>query len=179
MNSLQPLLVCNLFFICFFYLSYPSARFLQSIISQSLFSYNVYIILSYLVHYYLTTLYNGNMNVTFSSVHECAIALAPPVRTPTPYGGRLTWTLPGGTLLIVHLKDKNKIRHRKRWSQCMYMYYLLGYRLVGLSEDSLWEDMGTRSSERQSFLYQRSSIFKHMPKDIVEKVGPKYHTGLN
>ena len=52
-----------------------------------------------------------------------------PVKYPTPYGGRLIWTLPGGTKIICHLKDKNKIRHKKRWSQCMYMYYFLGYQL--------------------------------------------------
>ncbi len=28
------------------------------------------------------------------------------------------------------LQDKNKIRHKKRWSQCMYMYYFLGYQLM-------------------------------------------------
>ena len=28
------------------------------------------------------------------------------------------------------MKDKKKIRHKKRWSQIMYMYYLLGYLLV-------------------------------------------------
>lgn len=43
--------------------------------------------------------------------------MPPPTRIPTPYGGRLTWKLPGGNNLIIHLKDKNKIRHRKRWSQ--------------------------------------------------------------
>ena len=32
----------------------------------------------------------------------------------TPYGGRMIWSLPGGTELIVHLKDKEKIRHKKR-----------------------------------------------------------------
>ena len=32
----------------------------------------------------------------------------------TPYGGRLVWTLPGSTQIICHLKDKNKIRHKKR-----------------------------------------------------------------
>jgi chitin synthase len=49
-----------------------------------------------------------------------------------PYGGRLIWTLPGRTKMIAHLKDKNKIRHKKRWSQVMYMYYLLGYRIMQL-----------------------------------------------
>ena len=42
------------------------------------------------------------------------------------------WTLPGGTQIICHLKDKAKIRHKKRWSQCMYMYYFLGYQLQDL-----------------------------------------------
>ena len=51
---------------------------------------------------------------------------------PTPYGGRLVYTLPGKTKMHVHLKDKSRIRHKKRWSQCMYMYYLLGHRLMEL-----------------------------------------------
>ncbi len=41
----------------------------------------------------------------------------PPVKVITPYGGRLVWRLPGGNILIVHLKDKQKIRNKKRWSQ--------------------------------------------------------------
>ena len=55
--------------------------------------------------------------VLCSSIHETQLVLSPPIKTPTPYGGRLTWTLPGGNLLYVHLKDKCKIRHKKRWSQ--------------------------------------------------------------
>jgi hypothetical protein len=57
-------------------------------------------------------------------------AVQPPVKIPTPYGGRLVWRLPGGTQIICHLKDKNKIRHKKRWSQCMYMYYFLGHQAI-------------------------------------------------
>ena len=68
-----------------------------------------------------------------------------PKKILTPYGGRLVWKLPGGSDLVVHLKDKNKIRHKKRfqkniysksklslvsrWSQIMYMYYFLGFQL--------------------------------------------------
>ncbi|XP_063425374.1 chitin synthase chs-1-like [Mytilus trossulus] len=37
------------------------------------------------------------------------------------------FTLPLDTKLVIHLKDKTKIRARKRWSQVMYMYYLLGH----------------------------------------------------
>uniref|UniRef100_F1KQV7 chitin synthase n=1 Tax=Ascaris suum TaxID=6253 RepID=F1KQV7_ASCSU len=48
----------------------------------------------------------------------------------TAYGGRLVLRLPAGTLLFVHLKDKKLIRHKKRWSQVMYMYYLLGHRIM-------------------------------------------------
>ncbi|KAF5895643.1 chitin synthase chs-2-like, partial [Clarias magur] len=47
----------------------------------------------------------------------------------TPYGCRLQYTLPHGNILFVHFKNKKQIRHKKRWSQIMYMYYLLGWRL--------------------------------------------------
>lgn len=50
-------------------------------------------------------------------MHQTNIRLRPPKKYPTPYGGRLVWTLPGKTKLISHLKDKDRIRHRKRWSQ--------------------------------------------------------------
>lgn len=70
-----------------------------------------------------------------SNVHQCNIRLKPPKKYPTPYGGKLEWTMPGGNKLYAHLKDKIKIRHRKRWSQVMYMYYLLGHRLMELPID--------------------------------------------
>jgi chitin synthase len=50
------------------------------------------------------------------------------IKVSTPYGGRMIFKLPGGTSLVVHLKDKTKIRNKKRWSQVMYIYYLLGYK---------------------------------------------------
>ncbi|XP_055676574.1 chitin synthase chs-2 isoform X1 [Lutzomyia longipalpis] len=67
-----------------------------------------------------------------SDVHQTNIRIRAPKKYPTPYGGRLVWTLPGKTKMIAHLKDKDRIRHRKRWSQVMYMYYLLGHRLMEL-----------------------------------------------
>lgn len=63
-----------------------------------------------------------------SEVHEIRIKIKPPMKYVTPYGGRLEWILPGKTKMIAHLKDKKKIRPKKRWSQVMYMYYLLGHR---------------------------------------------------
>lgn len=35
----------------------------------------------------------------------------------TPYGGRIAFVLPEGNMLYVHLKDKQLIRNKKRWSQ--------------------------------------------------------------
>ncbi|XP_052429017.1 chitin synthase chs-2-like [Carassius gibelio] len=46
----------------------------------------------------------------------------------TPYGGRLVVVMPEGNMLYIHLKDKKLIRHKKRWSQIMYLYYLLGWK---------------------------------------------------
>lgn len=31
--------------------------------------------------------------------------------------------------IVVHMKDKTKVRRRKRWSQIMYLYYLLTYKI--------------------------------------------------
>ncbi|XP_037075582.1 chitin synthase chs-2-like [Pollicipes pollicipes] len=70
------------------------------------------------------------IDVACSNVHGVEMTLPAPTKTPTPYGGRLVWTLPGKTEIVVHLKDKSLIRHRKRWSQVMYMYYLLGFKLM-------------------------------------------------
>lgn len=70
------------------------------------------------------------MDDAASAVHQTQMRLKPPKKVKTPYGGRFVYILPGKNRLIIHLKDKNKIRHRKRWSQVMYLYYLLGYRLM-------------------------------------------------
>ncbi|WAR00430.1 CHS2-like protein [Mya arenaria] len=127
---------------------------------------------------------------SLSSVHERQMTLGPPTRTPTPYGGRLTWKLPGGTKLIAHLKDKHKIRHKKRWSQVMYMYYLLGYRILAQPENLLTKDMidGYRSDgefqrvkltesqlrrRRKAAHFTRSVIFNYVTDDVHTQVrGP-------
>lgn len=72
----------------------------------------------------------GNLDEAARLVYQTRIRIAAPVKIETPYGGRLVWTLPGRTQMIAHLKDKHRIRHKKRWSQVMYMYYLLGYRIM-------------------------------------------------
>ncbi|XP_052072416.1 uncharacterized protein LOC127710528 [Mytilus californianus] len=52
----------------------------------------------------------------------------------TPYGGRISWSLPGENTLVLHLKDKTKIRNKKRWSQVMYMLKILKWDLKRKSE---------------------------------------------
>ena len=70
----------------------------------------------------LLIILHGNKLFYFSLALKEETEMPPPIRMATPYGGRLTWELPGGNKLIVHLKDKNKIRHRKRWSQVSLHY---------------------------------------------------------
>ncbi|XP_013417859.1 uncharacterized protein LOC106178970 [Lingula anatina] len=48
----------------------------------------------------------------------------------TPYGLQLNWVLPGGMPFFIHLKDSTKVKSKKRWSQVMYMAYILNYRLM-------------------------------------------------
>jgi len=70
------------------------------------------------------------VNIAGAYVHGVEKVVDDPIKIPTPYGGRLVWLLPGKNRLIVHMKDKNLIRHKKRWSQVMYMYYLLSFKLL-------------------------------------------------
>ncbi|XP_073785916.1 chitin synthase chs-2 isoform X2 [Danio rerio] len=71
--------------------------------------------------------------IIFSEEDPCVFKEMPSLPSQkiihTPYGGRLEYTLPNGNVMMVHLKDKQLIRHKKRWSQIMYLYYILGWRL--------------------------------------------------
>ncbi|KHN79259.1 Chitin synthase 2 [Toxocara canis] len=69
-----------------------------------------------------------------SAVHQTQMRLKTPKKTTTPYGGRISYVLPGKNRMTLHLKDKMKIRHRKRWSQ-MYNILVIRYKrhlLIGL-----------------------------------------------
>jgi chitin synthase len=53
-------------------------------------------------------------------------------RKKTPYGYTLTWEI-GITVkmpFVIHFKDKTLVKPKKRWSQVMYMNYVLNYRTV-------------------------------------------------
>ncbi|KAI6178917.1 Chitin synthase [Aphelenchoides besseyi] len=81
-----------------------------------------------------------------SAVHKTQMRLRVPKKFATPYGGRLTYILPGRNKMVVHLKDKNKIRHRKRWSQVMYLYYILGFQLMSKVVDQQRKETITEST---------------------------------
>ena len=53
-------------------------------------------------------------------------------REKTPYGYRLTWYIHDKRTIrfTVHFKDKSLVKPKKRWSQVMYMNYVLNYRVA-------------------------------------------------
>ena len=62
-------------------------------------------------------------------------------REKTPYGYRLMWYLgsnDSGMPFTVHMKDNLKVKNKKRWSQVMYMNYIIKYRIQqdGLDPDN-------------------------------------------
>uniref|UniRef100_A0A1I8EVD1 chitin synthase n=1 Tax=Wuchereria bancrofti TaxID=6293 RepID=A0A1I8EVD1_WUCBA len=76
-----------------------------------------------------------------SALHQTQMKLKAPKKISTPYGGRLSFIMPGKNRLMIHLKDKQKIRVRKRWSQVMYLYYLLGYQLMMKVDDEMRKEI--------------------------------------
>ena len=46
----------------------------------------------------------------------------------TPYGIQLSWKIVGDVPIYIHLKDPTKVKKKKRWSQVMYMKYVMDYR---------------------------------------------------
>jgi chitin synthase len=68
-------------------------------------------------------------NQLFSLLHETVkIDLKQGEKWETSYGLQLKWKLAGDMPFYVHLKDPNKVKKKKRWSQVMYMSYVLDYR---------------------------------------------------
>ena len=46
-------------------------------------------------------------------MHKRSVTIDAPMKMITPYGGRLVFKLPGSNSLVIHLKDKTKIRIKK------------------------------------------------------------------
>ncbi|XP_031575148.1 uncharacterized protein LOC116308782 isoform X2 [Actinia tenebrosa] len=68
------------------------------------------------------------------------VKLADVTKVLTPYGMQLRWTLPGGLPVTIHLKDNTKVKNKKRWSQVMYMSYILDYkqRIYNVPDDQTY-----------------------------------------
>ena len=94
-----------------------------------------------------------------------------PIKIPTPYGGRLVWLLPGKNRLIVHMKDKNQIRHKKRWSQVMYMYYLLSFKLLRRKQGG--HNVSQHTTRFDTEFIGFSEFLKGLPEDKKIAVGRK------
>ncbi|VDI06166.1 Hypothetical predicted protein, partial [Mytilus galloprovincialis] len=120
-------------------------------------------------------LFTDVMQEAANAIHKKNIELRRPRIIQSPYGAQLVFLLPGNNLMYVHLKDKNKIRHRKRWSQVMYMYYLLGYRLgneckerikLCLKEDK-FDDHITWDTEKKDGKFGKSQIFNFLDDEVL------------
>ncbi|XP_052793269.1 chitin synthase chs-2-like [Mya arenaria] len=79
----------------------------------------------------------------------------------TPYGGQFILQLPGGTQMTIHLKDKKKIRPRKRWSQVMYMYYCLLYKMGKTYPDTIRDEL------KKTFILTLDGDVDFEPKSVL------------
>ncbi|XP_052242460.1 chitin synthase chs-1-like [Dreissena polymorpha] len=124
-----------------------------------------------------------------NSVYAKSMKLMQPFIVPTPYGGQIVYQMPGENFLFIHLKDKTKIRHKKRWSQVMYMYYLLGYRIVrycqetvteALKHDRINELLGWEDGETvHGGQYGRSHIFHAFDEQTLRKASNTFVLALD
>ena len=65
-----------------------------------------------------------------SILEECfEVRLEEGAKRHTPYGIQLTWRVSNQLKFVIHCKNNKKVRNKKRWSQVMYMYYILYYRI--------------------------------------------------
>ncbi|XP_069101066.1 uncharacterized protein [Argopecten irradians] len=77
----------------------------------------------------------------------------------TPYGIQLHWDLEHGTPFFIHLKDTEKVKAKKRWSQVMYLEYVLKYR-------SKWE--GSQGPYGPKSMYLNPSIRYESTESLVK-----------
>ena len=65
--------------------------------------------------------YEDNEHITPAALEQGKI-----IRTP--YGGRVIYRIAGYDF-VIHLKDAELVQRGKRWSQVMYLYYLIGWKI--------------------------------------------------
>ena len=67
----------------------------------------------------LLSLLEKTLNVTLGDVRKYK----------TPYGYQLFWMVENTLPFYIHFKDNTKVKNKKRWSQVMYMNYIIEHRL--------------------------------------------------
>ena len=113
-----------------------------------------------------------------SLVETCfSVARAESVIHKTPCGIQITCVLPGGMPLFLHLKDPSLVKAKKRWSQVMYMKYILDHRVKvtsrqppSLHTDSIrlnmhGKDCGEMEEKNSEILVQIRSLLKGLKND--------------
>jgi chitin synthase len=75
----------------------------------------------------------------------------------TPYGLQLKTDLPNAVPFYIHLKDENKVKKKKRWSQVMYMSYVIHFRE---------RDQNDGSSSREHKLLHAQGKFSVDPQNL-------------
>uniref|UniRef100_A0A3B3UA71 chitin synthase n=1 Tax=Poecilia latipinna TaxID=48699 RepID=A0A3B3UA71_9TELE len=97
---------------------------------------------------------NLNLDKTFFGVQQ---QIPDQSIIETPYGARLVVEMPHGNNIVVHFKDKQKIRNKKRWSQVMYLYYLLGWKLM-TKYHRLWQKGCNENDLRKEFQVRQKTL---------------------
>ncbi|GAB1603484.1 chitin synthase chs-2-like, partial [Argonauta hians] len=77
----------------------------------------------------------------------------------TPYGIQMSWTLRNDFQLFVHFKDCLKFKAKKRWSQVMYMNYILNYRCKVAKNESYRREY----SYEKCLTNMKFSSYQHIP----------------
>ncbi|XP_048748701.2 uncharacterized protein LOC125660927 isoform X3 [Ostrea edulis] len=85
-------------------------------------------------------------------------------KTATPYGQKLGWKLPGPSEMTftIHLKDSKKVKKKKRWSQIMYMSYVLDF----LSKQHVDRDGNPTVKESDCFILTTDADVKFSPESV-------------
>ena len=112
-----------------------------------------------------------------SLVETClSVARAESVIHKTPYGIQITCVLPGGMPLFLHLKDPSLVKAKKRWSQVMYMKYILDHRIKVTAaqtpipvSDSVCVTINDTEDKNSEILVQIRSLLKGLKTDGGKK----------
>ncbi|XP_061173520.1 chitin synthase chs-2-like [Saccostrea echinata] len=88
------------------------------------------------------------------------------------------WTVP--CKLVLHLKDKALIRNKKRWSQVMYMYFLLSYNSISkklgrkgaLPESSEKSTSSTKASGSEKMREEENDTLEEKRKRFANVIAP-------